>query len=118
MKKEAMAVVGWTVAFFSASGCSNKLEDAQCEVLRGQAFEVINSAHVCADDADCVPTNWPGCAKPVSSKNKARVLEFKEKFDQGKCVEAKATCRDTPEIYCKQGLCVFRELAGQTNPTK
>lgn len=112
------AAVGWTVAFFGAGGCGNKLEEAQCGSLRGQAFEIINAAHICADDAECVPVDWPGCAKPVSSKNKTRVLELKEKYEQGKCVEAKATCRDTPEIYCKQGLCVFRELVGQTNPTK
>lgn len=110
--------VGWALAFLGALGCGNKLDDAKCEVLRSEAFDIINAAHVCADDADCVPTSWPGCAKPVSSKNKTRVAELKEKFDQGKCVEAKANCRETPEIYCKQGLCVFRELAGQTNPTK
>jgi len=112
-----VSVAGWLVAFVTAVGC-NSVDKSQCESFRGEAFDIINTAHVCADDADCVPTNWPGCSKPVNSKNKARVLEIKDKFDKGKCVEDKATCRETPEIYCKQGLCVFRELAGQTNPAK
>lgn len=120
MRRKAKVVAGsfgWTLALVVASGC-NTADSKECESLRGQAFDIINTAHVCADDADCVPTSWPGCSKPVNSKNKARVVELKEKFDKGKCVEAEAKCRETPEIYCKQGLCVFRELAGQTNPTQ
>ena len=34
----------------------------------------------------------------------------------GKCVEPPKNCRKAPEVYCKQGLCVFREKAGQVNP--
>ncbi len=118
MRREAKAFgVGYVAVLFGALGCG-KIAASECDGLRGQAFEVINTAHVCADDADCVPTTWPGCTKAVNSKNKTRVLELKEKFDLGKCVETKASCREAPEIYCKQGLCVFHELAGQTNPTK
>lgn len=118
MRREANAIgMGLAALLFAVGGC-NKMEPTACEGLRGQAFEVVNAAHVCADDADCLPTTWPGCAKPVNSKNKGRVLELKETFDKGKCVEEKAVCRETPEIYCKQGLCVFRELAGQMNPAK
>lgn len=111
MRREALAAALFLCA-------CNKMSSEQCEALRVQAFEIVNAAHVCADDADCVPTTWPGCAKPVNGKNKGRIGELKDQFDKGKCVEEKASCRDTPEIYCKQGLCVFRELAGQTNPVK
>ncbi len=125
MRREAKGVLlvrgRWALAAWSASlavAACNKMSTEECDGLRSQGFDIINTAHVCADDSDCAPTSWPGCAKPVNSKNKARIGELKDKFDKGKCVEEKATCRDTPEIYCKQGLCVFRELAGQVNPKK
>ncbi len=99
-----------------ASGCGSKLKVEECNALRGDGFEKLNAAHTCNDDSDCVPSEWPGCAKPTSAKDKARITELKTKFDAGKCEEPAAKCRETPEIYCKQGLCVFREQAGQTNP--
>ncbi len=111
-----LVAVAWAASL--ALAACNKMTNEECETLRVQAFEVINSAHVCADDADCSPTSWPGCAKPANGKDKGRIAELKDKFDKGKCVEEKGNCRDTPEIYCKQGLCVFRELPGQVNPNK
>jgi hypothetical protein len=116
MRREAASACWFLLVAVAAC---NKMEEAECQGLRAQAFEVINGAHVCADDADCVPTTWPGCSKPVNSKNLARVTELKDKFDKGKCVEEKGNCRDTPEVYCKQGLCTFREVAGgPTNKPK
>jgi hypothetical protein len=110
-------LAAWLGCALHALGC-NKLSDNECLTLRSQAFDVINSPHLCADDSECVPTTWPECPRPVNAKNKTKVSELKDKFDKGKCEEPKPSCRDTPEIYCKQGLCVYRELAGQTNPKK
>ena len=90
-------------------GCGNKLASEECDKLRSDAFEVVNEAHTCDSDADCTPTDWPGCSKPASRKNGDRIKALKDKFVLGKCEEPKAACRPTPEIYCKQGLCVFRE---------
>jgi hypothetical protein len=100
-----------------SAGCS-KLSDQECLVLRGEAFEIINVQgegrlpHTCAEDADCVGTEWPGCAKPVNKSNLAKVEEIKGKFDKGECVEEAQTCPDAPDVYCKQGLCTQRFAAG------
>jgi hypothetical protein len=90
------------------SGCN--LSDEECLKVRTEAFDVINESHVCGDDADCEPTRWPGCGKPVNTKNLARVDPMQDKFDKSGCKDDAQECRPTPEVYCKQGLCVFREL--------
>ena len=111
--------MAWALLAGLAAGCKGGLDEAACTDLRGQAFEIINKAHTCNSDADCRGTDWPGCAKPISNKNFTNVAEFKKKFAAGQCKESKEPCRDTPEIYCKQGLCVFREVAGgAANPKK
>ncbi len=102
----------------SSPGCSSKLGEEKCNEIRGKAYEIINEAHTCNSDADCIDTEWPGCTKPASRKNKARIAAFKATFDEGNCEEPKTECREIPEIYCKQGLCVFRERAGLLNPQK
>jgi hypothetical protein len=90
-------------------GCGGKLSTEECDKLREGGFEVVNEAHTCDSDADCTPTDWPGCSKPASRKNGDRIKQLKDKFTGGKCAEPQAQCRPIPEIYCKQGLCVFRE---------
>ena len=107
---QGLAAWGLTCALGVAlvPGCSG-LSTEECDKARSEAFDVVNEAHTCDSDADCTPTDWPGCSKPVSRKNADRIKQLKEKFTGGKCTEPKAECRPTPEIYCKQGLCVFRE---------
>jgi hypothetical protein len=95
----------------------NKLSDDECLGVRTEAFDIINQAHTCNDDTECEVSAWPGCGKPVSSKNQALITPIKEKFDKGSCKEPEGSCREPPEVYCKQGLCVFREKPGQENPT-
>ncbi len=107
----AGAVVGIVV---SLAGCG--LSEDECMALRSQAFDVINESHTCNDDTDCAASEWPGCGKPLNIKNEARVTALKAKFDEGKCTEPASQCREVPEVYCKQGLCVFRETAGGENP--
>jgi hypothetical protein len=107
------------------AGC-NKLPVEKCRELRVQAFDILTGqAHPCSSDADCFPSDWPGCAQPLSAKNREKILEIKKDFDEGSCVEhpdikkdEERECREPPIVYCKQGLCVFREQAGQTNPNR
>ena len=107
--KLAPAALGWLlVGLIAAAGCN--LSDEECLKVRTEAFDIINESHVCGDDSDCYRTEWPGCGKPVSSKNLARLDPLQEKFDTGGCKEEPADCRNAPEVYCKQGLCVLREL--------
>ena len=89
------------------------LDEKECTALRTQAFEILNEPHTCNDDVDCVGSEWPGCTKQLNKKNLARIAPLKEKFEKGKCEEPKTECREIPEIYCKQGLCVFREKAAE-----
>jgi hypothetical protein len=90
-------------------GCNSGLNEKECDTLRSQAFEIVNEAHPCNSDEDCVGTEWPGCMKPVSAKNGERIQPLMAKFKEGKCQEPKVDCRNPPEVYCKQGLCVVRE---------
>lgn len=92
----------------TAVGCNGKLSEEECDKLRTDGFDVLNRAHPCNSDEDCVGSEWPGCMKPVSSKNAADLQPLSEKFKKGKCEEPKRKCPDPPEVYCKQGLCVFR----------
>jgi hypothetical protein len=87
--------------------------------LRSEAFEIINEAHTCGDDNDCTGNAWPECPRPVSTKNNDLLEPLKAKFDKGECTEPTKECPDTPEIYCKQGLCVFRHRPGEDDiPTQ
>ena len=93
----------------AAGGCSNSLDPKECLNLRADAFELLNKAQKCNNDADCRQSDWPGCAKPVSSESYGKIKPKKEAFTKGQCDETKASCREPPEVYCKQGLCVHRE---------
>jgi hypothetical protein len=98
----ALAVTG-------AGACSNKMEQKDCLQLREDAFELLNKAQHCNNDAECRQSDWPGCAKPVSTPSYDKIKPKKEAFVKGQCDETKASCREAPEVYCKQGLCVHRE---------
>ncbi len=107
------------VAF--AGGCSNNMDPKECLSLRSDAFELLNKAQHCNNDSDCRQSDWPGCSKPLSNETFGKIKPMKEKFQKGKCEEQKDTCREAPEVYCKQGLCVQREKgtpegAGNTPP--
>ena len=118
MRRKAAAAAA--LALWVGSGC-NKLSEDECAGLRTQAFDVINNddkkaPHTCNDDSECMPTEWPLCPKPVNNKNYERIAAIKKRFDDGSCKEPAKECRETPEVYCKQGLCVFREKPGGENP--
>jgi hypothetical protein len=90
-------------------GCSNSMDPKDCMKLREDAFELVNNAQHCNSDADCRQSDWPGCARPLSQETYGKVKPMKESFAKGKCQETKPDCREPPEVYCKQGLCVHRE---------
>jgi len=92
-----------------AGGCSSSMDPKQCGKLREDAFELLNKAQHCNNDGECRQSDWPGCAKPVSMETHGKIRPMKESFTKGKCAETKADCRESPETYCKQGLCVHRE---------
>lgn len=103
------SVVLALVGAFTAAGCESKLDPAVCDQIRGEAFEMLNKAHPCANDSDCRQSEWPGCEKPVSNENHGKIAPMQAKFTEGKCEEKKMECRKPPPVYCKQGLCVTRE---------
>lgn len=106
-------------ALASLAGC-NDLSEEECNQLRGQAFEIINVQcddclpHTCNDDTDCIGTTWPGCIKPVNKKNLDKITVIEDKSKKGSCKEEEQTCPDAPDVYCKQGLCVFRHRPGES----
>jgi hypothetical protein len=95
---------------FSALGCDKALEEKECAKLRGQAFDLLNKAQPCATDNDCMQSEWPGCEKPSNQKTADAIRPMREQFTAGQCVEPKQECRKPPQVYCKQGLCVHREV--------
>ena len=114
--------VGWGVVtsaavLLSVAGCGKSEEE--CNEIRGQAYEIINVQcegclpHTCNDDTDCIGTSWPGCMKPVNKKNLDKIAAFEKQFKEGSCKEDEQTCPDAPDVYCKQGLCVFRHRPGE-----
>ncbi|WP_437302405.1 hypothetical protein [Sorangium sp. So ce388] len=92
------------------AGCESKLEPKECDKLRGDAFEMVNKAQHCNTDTDCRQSEWPGCAKPVSNATFDQIKPIAESYKTGKCEEPKVDCKSPPQSYCKQGLCVHREL--------
>jgi len=92
-----------------SSGCSNSMDPKECDKLRGDSFEILNKAQHCDTDADCVQSDWPGCAKPLSKSSQGQIKPMKESFQKGKCEEPKTECKNPLPVYCKQGLCAQRE---------
>ena len=98
------------VAFGSLLGCSNKIEQKECDKLRGEGFDLINAAQHCNVDPDCAQSKWPGCARAINAKTASSVGTIVEKYKKGECDEPALKCpTEIPEAYCKQGLCVHRE---------
>ena len=71
----------------SLPGCS-KMDPQECTKLRDKSFELINPASVCTD-VDCKPSEWPGCAKPVSAASFEKIHAMMDRFKKGKCEEKK-----------------------------
>ena len=108
-------VTAWLVPAVIASvalgtGCSSKLEPKECDKIRGEAFELLNKGQQCNDDKDCRQSDWPGCAKPISNTNSDKIAPMAAIYKKGQCEEPKIECKKPPESYCKQGLCVHREI--------
>ena len=93
-----------------ALGCSGKLDAKECDKLRGDAFDLLNKGQQCNDDKDCRQSDWPGCAKPISNSNYDKISPMSAAYKKGQCEEPKIECKKPPESYCKQGLCVHREI--------
>ena len=108
-----VAVLG--LALPLSSGCSSSMEPQQCNQIRGDAFDLVNKAQHCNDDKDCRQSEWPGCAKPLSNETFDKIKPMRAEFDKGKCVETKSECKPPPVVYCKQGLCVHREVGTPEN---
>jgi hypothetical protein len=108
-------VAGWAVAMAAGisslvavgTGCG-KLDPAECQKLKEQAFDTINSASVCSSDADCKGSEWPGCTRPVSTANFDKVHAMMQTFQKGKCEEKKVECKPPQPIFCQEGLCAFK----------
>src|SRR5215468_9167383 len=79
-------------------GCSNSLDKNECLKIRAEAFELINKAQHCNNDADCRQSDWPSCPKPVSMETYGKVRPMKETFTKGKCEDTKDQCREAPEV--------------------
>lgn len=92
-----------------AGGCSSNMDPKECSKLRESAFELVNNAQHCNTDADCRQSDWPGCAKPISAASHDKITALRDPFTKGKCEEPKSECRESPPVYCKQGLCVHKE---------
>jgi hypothetical protein len=90
------------------AGCGT-LDPKECDQIRGEAFELLNKAQHCNNDGDCRQSEWPGCSKPVSNATHDKIKPMSDKFTAGKCEEPKTECKEPPESYCKQGLCVHHE---------
>lgn len=90
-------------------GCEDKMEAKECDRIRGEAFDLLNKAQHCDTDADCLQSDWPGCAKPLSKATSEQIKPMKASYQKGKCDEPKIECKEPPQVYCKQGLCVHRE---------
>jgi hypothetical protein len=101
------AVLG--LALPLSSGCNSKMETKECDRIRGEAFDLLNKAQHCDADPDCQQSAWPGCAKPLSKVTEKQIQPMRESFQKGKCEEPKIECKEPPQVYCKQGLCVHRE---------
>ena len=121
MRRKVIAVLVGSLSLWALAACHD-LSETECLKLRGQAFDILNDQNhdhpqTCADDADCYASEWPGCPMPINGKNKDRITPIKDKFDKGNCKEPASQCPDTPLMYCKQGLCVSKHVAGEKGNT-
>ncbi len=116
MRKIAAMGLAALALMLSSFGCSKS--EKECLALRAEAFEIINVQgegnlpHTCNDDSGCIGTEWPSCSKPSSKKNEAKIGALMSQFEGGGCKEDPSDCPESPDVYCKQGLCVHRFRAG------
>jgi len=96
---------------FALLGACSKMSPEECMKLRDSAFELINSANMCSSDAECKPSEWPGCTKPVNAANFDKIHAMMERTKKGKCEEKPAQCKPPPPVYCQEGICGFRYKA-------
>lgn len=96
-------------ALMVVCGCSNKMEQKECDKLRGDAFDLLNKGQQCNTDADCLQSQWPGCAKPEANTTAEKIKPLWDAYKKGQCDEPKVECKEPPPAYCKQGLCAHRE---------
>jgi hypothetical protein len=89
-------------------GACGKMSPEECKKLRDGAFELINVANMCSADAECKPSEWPGCAKPVNAQNYDKMHGMMESFRKGKCEEKPPECKPVPPVFCQEGICAFR----------
>jgi hypothetical protein len=116
-KVMALAVASAIGLFCSASGCGDKeegLPEAECGSLRSQAYKLINggpghAGHGCQTDADCHETTWPECRRAVNTRYRDEVAALEKKFNDGKCKDTSPACKDSPPVWCNQGLCANKE---------
>ena len=95
----------------AAVGCEKKMDPAECDKIKAEAFTLLGKGQPCGTDADCKEATWPQCRRPTNLKNIEALAEMQKKRTDGKCEEKPAEeCKDSPEVYCKQGLCVNREI--------
>src|SRR6185369_3300871 len=95
----ALAVSALTVTI--AAACSTKLEQKECDTIRGDAFDILNKAQHCSVDAECRQSEWPGCPKPLSNKTVEQLKPMADRYKKGQCEEPKVECKPAPEVYCK-----------------
>ena len=99
------------LALLALLAACNKMSPEECTKQRNTAFELINSANMCSTDADCKPSEWPGCVKPVNVTNFDKIHAMMESTKKGKCEEKPAQCKPAPQVYCQEGICGFRYKA-------
>jgi hypothetical protein len=109
----AVALLG-AVTALAAAGCGSKMDDKECTKLKIESFDILNKPQHCNGDADCSPSTWPDCSKPLSAVNNGEIKKKSESYFTGKCEETKPACTDTTPVYCKQGLCVRKEKGAES----
>jgi hypothetical protein len=116
LHRAAAAALLGAAALVASAGCSSKMEEKECTKLKIEAFDILNKAQHCNTDADCSPSTWPDCAKPLSEANSTEIKKKSEAYFTGTCEETKPACTDTTPVYCKQGLCTRKEKGAPENP--
>lgn len=116
LHRAAAALLLCATGALGFAGCSGQMEEKECTKLKIESFDILNKAQHCNTDADCSPSTWPDCAKPLSEANNAEIKKRSEVYFTGKCEETKPACTDTTPVYCKQGLCVRKEKGSAEMP--
>jgi hypothetical protein len=95
------------IAVIGACSC-DRLPDDACAQLRVEGFDIVHAVHPCGDDGDCVPSEWPGCGKPMNNDNRARLDAVRARYDAGKCPPPDP-CGDGPVVFCDRNFCILRQ---------